>query len=66
MNSNNPLLTDLYQLTMAAGYFHAGKAEREAVFRLGREGLGLEMQVGEQLDPHQRRPCRLKPCRGTA
>ena len=34
MNSNNPLLTDLYQLTMAAGYFHAGKAEREAVFHL--------------------------------
>lgn len=34
MNHNTPLLTDLYQLTMAAGYFHAGMAEREAVFHL--------------------------------
>ena len=34
MNPNTPLLTDLYQLTMAAGYFHAGKAEQEAVFHL--------------------------------
>lgn len=28
------LLTDLYQLTMAAGFWHAGIAEREAVFHL--------------------------------
>ncbi|HEY5945556.1 MAG TPA: nicotinate phosphoribosyltransferase, partial [Kofleriaceae bacterium] len=28
------LLTDLYQLTMAAGYWKAGYAEREAVFHL--------------------------------
>src|SRR5438445_12591497 len=28
------LLTDLYQLTMAAGYWKAGVAEREAVFHL--------------------------------
>ncbi len=28
------LLTDLYQLTMAAGYLDAGKADREAVFHL--------------------------------
>ncbi len=28
------LLTDLYQLTMAAGYLDAGKAERQAVFHL--------------------------------
>lgn len=28
------LLTDLYQLTMAQGYFSAGMAEREAVFHL--------------------------------
>lgn len=34
MNTHSPLLTDLYQLTMAAGYFHAGKAEQEAVFHL--------------------------------
>lgn len=34
MNHYSPLLTDLYQLTMAAGYFHAGRAEREAVFHL--------------------------------
>ena len=26
------LLTDLYQLTMACGYWKAGHAEREAVF----------------------------------
>jgi len=34
MNTNTPVLTDLYQLTMAAGYWHAGMAEREAVFHL--------------------------------
>ena len=28
------LLTDLYQLTMAAGYWKTGLAEREAVFHL--------------------------------
>ena len=28
------LLTDLYQLTMAAGYWKTGVAEREAVFHL--------------------------------
>lgn len=30
----SPLLTDLYQLTMAAGYWKCGKAEQEAVFHL--------------------------------
>ena len=34
MNPNTPLLTDLYQLTMAAGYWKSGMAEREAVFHL--------------------------------
>lgn len=34
MNSNTPLLTDLYQLTMAAGYWKCGKAEQESVFHL--------------------------------
>ena len=34
MNTNTPLLTDLYQLTMAAGYWKGGKAEQEAVFHL--------------------------------
>lgn len=29
------LLTDLYQLTMAQGYWHSGLHEREAVFHLG-------------------------------
>ncbi|HEX7652317.1 MAG TPA: nicotinate phosphoribosyltransferase, partial [Verrucomicrobiae bacterium] len=28
------LLTDLYQLTMAYGYWQSGRAEREAVFHL--------------------------------
>jgi len=30
----NGLLTDLYELTMAAGYFEAGKAEEKAAFEL--------------------------------
>ena len=30
----NALLTDLYELTMAAGYFEAGKAEQKATFEL--------------------------------
>src|SRR5262245_12107709 len=30
----NALLTDLYQLTMAAGYFQAGKAQQTATFEL--------------------------------
>ena len=29
-----PLLTDLYQLTMANGYFKSGKSEQEGVFNL--------------------------------
>jgi nicotinic acid phosphoribosyltransferase len=31
------LLTDLYQLTMACGYWKAGTVDREAVFRGGRD-----------------------------
>ncbi|MCW1887097.1 nicotinate phosphoribosyltransferase [Luteolibacter flavescens] len=31
---NSPLQTDLYQLTMAAAYWQAGKAEQESVFHL--------------------------------
>ncbi len=34
MTANSPLLTDLYQLTMAAGYHASGRAEREAAFHL--------------------------------
>lgn len=34
MTAFSPLLTDLYQLTMAAGYWKCGKAEQEAVFHL--------------------------------
>ena len=30
----NGLLTDLYELTMAAGYFEAGKADEKATFEL--------------------------------
>src|SRR5215472_7082368 len=30
----NGLLTDLYELTMAAGYFEAGKADENATFEL--------------------------------
>src|SRR6185369_14907939 len=30
----SPLLTDLYQLTMAYGYWKSGRADREAVFHL--------------------------------
>ncbi len=32
--TTSPLLTDLYQLTMAAGYWKCGKAEQDAVFHL--------------------------------
>ena len=32
--ATSPLLTDLYQLTMAYGYWKAGRHEREAVFHL--------------------------------
>lgn len=34
MSALSPLLTDLYQLTMAFGYFRAGIAERESCFHL--------------------------------
>lgn len=34
MSINSPLLTDLYQLTMAYGYWYQNIAEREAVFNL--------------------------------
>ncbi len=34
MNTDSPLLTDLYQLTMAAGYHASGRHTREAVFHL--------------------------------
>lgn len=34
MNFQTPLLTDLYQLTMASGYWKSGKAGDEAVFHL--------------------------------
>lgn len=34
MTTSSPLQTDLYQLTMAAAYWQAGKAEQESVFHL--------------------------------
>ncbi len=34
MNTNTPLLTDLYQITMAAAYHASGRAEQEAAFHL--------------------------------
>lgn len=34
MNTDTPLLTDLYQLTMAAAYHASGRSEQEAVFHL--------------------------------
>jgi nicotinate phosphoribosyltransferase len=34
MNTLSPLLTDLYQLTMAQGYWRLGRAEQPAVFQL--------------------------------
>ncbi len=37
--TDTPLLTDLYQLTMAAGYWKSGLAEREAVFHLSFRSL---------------------------
>ena len=34
MTDGLALLTDLYQLTMASGYWKSGQADREAVFHL--------------------------------
>src|SRR6185295_16526762 len=34
LGNGRALLTDLYQLTMACGYWKSGRAEREAVFHL--------------------------------
>jgi nicotinate phosphoribosyltransferase len=34
MNTNSPLLTDLYQISMAAAYWKSGKASQQAVFHL--------------------------------
>lgn len=34
MNTNTPLLTDLYQLTMAAAYHASGRSEQDAAFHL--------------------------------
>ena len=34
MTDGLALLTDLYQLTMACGYWKSGQADREAVFHL--------------------------------
>ena len=34
LGSGSPLLTDLYQLTMAYGYWKSGVPEKEAVFHL--------------------------------
>lgn len=34
MNLNQPLLTDLYQLTMAQGYWECGKVDTEACFHM--------------------------------
>ena len=36
---NSPLQTDLYQLTMAAAYWQAGKADQESAFQLFFRGL---------------------------
>ena len=35
MNHHSPLLTDLYQLTMAAGYWHHGRAQVDRSPSLG-------------------------------
>src|ERR1035438_3919577 len=37
--SMNGLLTDLYELTMAAGYFECGKAAEKATFELDRKSV---------------------------
>ena len=34
MKLNDPLLTDLYQLTMAQGYWECGKADTQACFHM--------------------------------
>lgn len=42
MNTHTPLLTDLYQLTMAAAYHASGRAEQDAVFHLFFRSLPFE------------------------
>src|ERR1041385_1805250 len=50
------LLTDLYQLTMAYGYWKAGKADQEAVFQLFfrknpfQGGFTLSAGLGDAID----------------
>ena len=41
----NALLTDLYELTMAAGYFDAGKAEEVATFEFTVRRLPARAQL---------------------
>lgn len=51
--TTTPLLTDLYQLTMAAAYRRAGMADREAVFHLGfrRHPFGGGFTIAAGLGP---------------
>ena len=48
------LLNDLYQLTMAAGYWRHGLADREAVFQLSFRSapFGGSFVIGGKGDPH--------------
>ncbi len=53
---HSPLQTDLYQLTMAAAYWHAGNADQEAIFHLFfrrlpfRGGYAVAAGLGPALD----------------
>ncbi len=54
------LLTDLYQLTMAYGYWKLGMADREAVFHVSRSAKAtLQQRVYYGLRPGG--GCRLRP-----
>ena len=51
------LLTDLYQLTMAAGYFESGKADEVATFELFFRHLPrYRFSISTQMPPVKKRP----------
>ena len=71
-SGSGALLTDLYQLTMAQGYWKSGLAEREAVFHLffrrlpfsGGYAIAAGLEPGRFADPG-RRPLLLSVPRGS-
>ena len=65
------LLTDLYQLTMAYGYWKSGRAEREAVFHLFfrkapfQSGFTIAAGLINSVDPSGKLQTARTSCSGT-